>query len=120
MNITYIQKLNEQNRDKKLISTLQNKFPSAGIEYDFINPYEGKLTLAQVVNSKLVMAIFCIRDYECFRTIAPANFIRNTHTIFPTEKVSEIYFSFMNKEFPEYYDNRNHWKTQKEILENEM
>lgn len=117
---TYIQKLNEENREKKLIFTLRKKFPNAGIEYDFINPYEGKLTLAQVVNSKLVMAVFCVRDYECFRNMELPNFTRSTHTVFPSDKILEIYLSFMSKEFPEYYDNRNQWKTEKESLENTL
>ena len=114
---SYIDRLNRENNERKLVIAFENELPNVEVRYSFENYFLGELTLRKKVKDGFVERVYLLTDYGCDATNHSANLDGRSALEFSDIKVKKIYISFMSKTFPDYKENYSK-KINSQALEN--
>ena len=98
---TYIERLNSEHEEKRLVKTLNNELLNVEASYVYENPFLGELTLRKRVGDDVVIRAYQLTDYTC----EPINHQDDLAFKFFDDKVRKIYLSFMGRTFSDYKKN---------------
>ena len=99
---TYIEKLWQNNNDKKLIKALKKAYPSTDVYLNNTSPFYAELILNKNVTDGRVVRIYRLYEYDCKTTNEFANLDYRSAIYFSDEKVRRTYITFMNNNFDDY------------------
>lgn len=102
---TYIQRLNDEHKERSLIRAFQNEFPNVEVQYIYQNNFYGELVLKIHEEDNVVERVYHLTDYTCDVINDMAKLNTGSACEFSDGRVKKIYVTFMNRNFSDYRED---------------